>query len=118
MVRTGDPRAAKFLNHALTLHPSHPGLHRLAARMLIADGRRSQGAVEYGLALRGTLAPRNLVAELVAQLPEPSSRPARFPLDAFNREHLLRALDQLQRNDNRRALAGARGSPGRSTIWR
>jgi O-antigen ligase len=99
MLRTGDPRAPKFLNHALTLHPTHPGLHRLAARMLIADGRRPQGAVEYALALRGTLAPRNLVVEIVTMLPEVELAAAAIPPDAINRAQILRSLDELKRDD-------------------
>jgi O-antigen ligase len=99
MLRSGDPRAAKFLNHALTLHPTHPGLHRLAARMLIAGGRRSQGAVEYALALRGTLAPKNLVIEIVTLLPEVELASAAIPIDAVNRDQILRSLDELKRND-------------------
>jgi O-antigen ligase len=99
MVRTGDPRAAKFLNHALRLHPTHPGLHRLTARMLIASGRRSQGAVEYALALRGTLTPKSMVAEIVTLLPEVHLAAAAIPIDATNRGHILRALAGLNRND-------------------
>jgi len=99
MLRSGDPRAPKFLNHALTLHPTHPGLHRLAARMLIADGRRAQGAVEYALALRGTVAPRNLVVEIVTLLPEVELAASAIPTDAVNRAQILRSLDELKRDD-------------------
>ena len=99
LVRSGDPRAAKYLNHALQLHPTHPGLHRLAARMLIASGRRSQGAVEYALALRGTLAPKLLVTEIVTLLPQRDLAASALPLDAVNHAQILRALDGLERND-------------------
>ncbi|HEX7841722.1 MAG TPA: O-antigen ligase family protein, partial [Kofleriaceae bacterium] len=99
MLRTNDPRASKFLNHALTLHPSHPGLHKLAARMLIADGRRAQGAVEYALALRGTLAPRNLMVEIVSTLPDVDLVAGAIPTDAINRPQILRTLDELKRDD-------------------
>jgi hypothetical protein len=99
LVRTGEPRAARFLNHALQLHPTHPGLHRLAARMLIASGRRSQGAVEYSLALRGTLAPKNLVVELVALLPEVELAASAIPIEAVNREQILRSLYEIRRDD-------------------
>lgn len=98
-VRHGDPRAAKFLNHALTLHPTHPGLHRLAARMLIAGGRRSQGAVEYALALRGTLAPKPLIVEILALLPEAELAATAIPIDAINREQVMRSLLELARED-------------------
>jgi hypothetical protein len=99
LLRTGDPRAAKFLNHALTLHPTHPGLHRLAARMLIAGGRRSQGAVEYALALRGTLAPKHLVVEIVTLLPEVDLAAQAIPIDASNHAQILRSLGELKRDD-------------------
>jgi O-antigen ligase len=99
MLRAGDPRAPKFLNHALRLHPTHPGLHQLAARMLIASGRRSQAAVEYALALRGTLAPSHLVAEIVTLLPEAELAAAAIPADAINRAQILRALGEQHRDD-------------------
>jgi O-antigen ligase len=99
MARTGDPRAPKLLNHALRLHPTHPGLHRLAARMLIASGKRSQAAVEYALALHGTIAPAPLITEIVALLPEADLAAAAIPVDAINRTQILRALGQLKRDD-------------------
>jgi O-antigen ligase len=99
LLRTGDPRASKFLNHALVLHPSHPGLHRLAARMLIASGRRSQGAVEYALALRGVLSPKKLIAEIVALLPEVELAAAAIPTDAVNPQQILLELHRVERDD-------------------
>jgi hypothetical protein len=112
MLRTGDPRAGKLLNHALTLHPTHPGLHRLAARMLIAGGRRAQAALEYALALRGTLAPGHLVAEIVTLLPDADLAAAALPVDALDptggaaprlatldRGPILRALSEQHRDD-------------------
>ncbi|HEX3760809.1 MAG TPA: O-antigen ligase family protein, partial [Kofleriaceae bacterium] len=99
LLRTGDPHAGKFLNHALTLHPTHPGLHRLAARMLIASGRRSQAALEYALALRGTLAPAHLVAEVVTLLPEVELAAAAIPPDVPERGPILHALAEQKRDD-------------------
>jgi O-antigen ligase len=85
MLRTNDPRTgSKFLNHALALHPTQPGLHRLAADMLIRSGRRSQAPVEYALALRGTLAPGHLVAEIVTRLPEADLAAAALPVDSLD----------------------------------
>jgi O-antigen ligase len=95
MLRAGDSRAPKFLNHALRLHPTHPGLHQLAARMLVASGRRSQDA----LALRGTLAPSHLVAEIVTVLPDAEVAAAAIPPDAINRAQILRALGEQHRDD-------------------
>jgi tetratricopeptide (TPR) repeat protein len=99
MMRTPDPRAAKFLNHALRLHPTHPGLHRLAARMLLAGDRRSQAAIEYSLALHGMLAPKNLVVEIVTLLPDADLAAAALPPDAVNHGQILRSLAELGRND-------------------
>jgi hypothetical protein len=99
LLRTGDPRAAKFLNHALRLHPTHPGLHRLAARMLVASGRRSQAAVEYSLALRGSLGAKTLISEIVTQLPEVDLAAAAIPVDGNNRSWILRSLKELGRDD-------------------
>ncbi|HEY0192141.1 MAG TPA: hypothetical protein VGC42_13565, partial [Kofleriaceae bacterium] len=98
-LRTGDPSAAKYLNHALQLHPSHPGLHRLAARSLIASGRKSQGAVEYALALHGSLAPKSMVQEIVTLLPDTELAAAAIPVDAANPQQILRSLHELQRDD-------------------
>jgi hypothetical protein len=100
MWRTGDPRAVKLLNHALTLHPTHPGLHRLAANMLIASGRPAQAAVEYALALRGTLAPDHLIAEIVTLLPDADLAAAAIPVDAVERSGpILHALNTQHRDD-------------------
>jgi len=99
MLRSGDPRAAKFLNHALRLHPTHPGLHRLAARMLLASGRRSQAAVEYALALHGMLAPKSLVLEIVTRLPEVELAAQAIPSDAVDRAQIQRSLTDLGRDD-------------------
>jgi O-antigen ligase len=99
MLRTGDPRAGKFLNHALALHPTHPGLHRLAAGALIANGRRQQAAVEYALALRGTLAPGHLVTEIVTRLPDADLAAAAIPVDGIERGPILHALAEQHRDD-------------------
>jgi O-antigen ligase len=99
MWRSGDARAPRFLNQALTLHPTHPGLHRLAARMLIAGGRKPQAALEYALALRGTIAPGNLVIEIVTMLRDADLAALALPVDAINRRQILRSLDQQNRDD-------------------
>jgi hypothetical protein len=99
LLRAGDPRAARFLNHALRLHPTHPGLHRLAARMLVASGRRSQAAVEYALALRGSLGAKTLIAEIITQLPEAELAASAIPIDGDNRQWILRSLQELGRED-------------------
>jgi O-antigen ligase len=99
MLRTGDAQAAKLLNHALRLHPSHPGLHRLAARMLVASGHHSQAALEYRLALRGTRSPKSLIAEIATALPDLDLLATALPTDPANRPQMLRALTELRRDD-------------------
>ncbi|HEX4417959.1 MAG TPA: O-antigen ligase family protein [Kofleriaceae bacterium] len=99
LLRNGDPQAGKFLNHALALHPTHPGLHRLAARTLIAAGLRSQGAVEYALALHGTLAPKTMITEIVTLLPDVELAGSALPVDAANPEQILRSLHELDHDD-------------------
>jgi O-antigen ligase len=99
MARTGDPRAVKLLNHALRLHPTHSGLHRLAARMLIASGRRTQGAVELASAMQGTLAPKRLVSEIVSLLPEVDLAAAAIPTSDIDTAQILRSLTELDRDD-------------------
>ena len=99
MLRTGDPQAGKLLNHALRLHPTHPGLHRLAARLLLGSGRRAQSAVEYADAMRGTLMPRTLILEIVAMLPELELASAAIPADAPNARQIRRTLTEVDRED-------------------
>jgi hypothetical protein len=99
MLRTGDPQASKLLNHALRLHPTHPGLHRLAARLLLASGRRAQSAVEYAHAMHGTLMPRSLILEIVAMLPELDLASAAIPPDAPNQRQIIRTLTEVSRDD-------------------
>jgi hypothetical protein len=68
LARAKDPRAVAMLNHALVLHPTHPGLHHLAARMLYRSGAIDQAVIEYGLAVRegnGLLA---LLTEITTRL--------------------------------------------------
>jgi O-antigen ligase len=99
MLRSGDPQASKLLNHALRLHPTHPGLHRLAARLLLASGRRPQSALEYAAAMRGTLMPRTLILEIVAMLPEVELASAAIPADSPNQRQIRRTLTEIDRED-------------------
>jgi hypothetical protein len=47
-----DAKAMHHVNRALLLHPASWRAHQLAAHLLAALGRRSQAAIEYGLAER------------------------------------------------------------------
>ncbi len=67
--RANDPIAIRLLNHALRLHPTHPGLHRIAARLLLRDGFIAQAGYEYAEAIRDTRNPDVFIAEVVKLFP-------------------------------------------------
>ena len=60
-LRDRDPSAIALLNHALVLHPTHAGLHQLAARMLLSSKYIDQAELEYAAALRHSPDPRPLI---------------------------------------------------------
>lgn len=99
-VQTGDdPRAVRLLNHALRLHPTHPGLHRMAARFLHRTGHDAQAASEYAAALRGTTLPGPLLTEVVATLAKPALIVEAIPLDYRNLDLIARSLTALDQHD-------------------
>lgn len=85
--RQKDPRAIRLLNHAMALHPTHPQLHRMAARMLHAQGFVSQSTIEYAAALRATPNPRQLLTEIVARFP-PEEAATAIPVD-YSQPHVI-----------------------------
>lgn len=99
MLRTDAASTVRYLNHAMTLHPTHPGLHRLVARMLVATNRPSQAAVQYALALDGTTAPGKLLAEVLRALPNVDHAAAALPIDGNSFEPIYRALKDMKRDD-------------------
>jgi O-antigen ligase len=96
--RGNDPRAILLLNHAMLLHPTHPGLHRMAARMLFRDGFVSQATIEYAAALRYTERPAKIIAEIVAMFPRDDAALA-LPLDYSDPDLIARTLAELHRTD-------------------
>lgn len=70
LARVGDPRAIRFLNHAMLLHPTHPGLHHMAARILRGSGYTDQAIIEYAAALRATPDKQRLLDEVLAAFPD------------------------------------------------
>lgn len=97
MGRASDPAAVRLLNHALRLHPTHPGLHWIAARLLVRAGHLSQAESEYAMAARYSLQPRALIGEIAAKLPpEIASRAIPPELDI---ESTVRALRDLKHAD-------------------
>ena len=93
------PAAVAFLNHALTLHPTHLGLHRLAARMFVAAHLYAQAAVEYSLAMSADPAPLELLTEAVKMLPSATDVTRAIPADYPNVDMILRSLHELDRDD-------------------
>jgi predicted Zn-dependent protease len=76
-----DPDAMRFLNRALTLHPTHSGLHLLAARMLFAGDRAGQAQIEYSLAVRYEPHPAPIVAEVLARYRDAGQAAGALPVD-------------------------------------
>jgi tetratricopeptide (TPR) repeat protein len=96
--RTNDPRAIRLLNHALLLHPTHPDLHRKAARMLYRDGFKSQATIEYAAALASTTEPSKLIAEITSKFSAEQAATA-LPLDYPQLEALVRTLVEVGHSD-------------------
>lgn len=99
MARDGNALGIRLLNHALTLHPTHSGLHRLAARLLLRTGRSDQAALEYVLALRGTLDVAPMLREIVTSFPTAESAASAIPVDAHPPKDILQVLQDLKRHD-------------------
>jgi O-antigen ligase len=95
MLRNGDPRAVRVLNHALTLHPTHSGLHLIAARLLFEANRVDQAAIEYGSALRGARDQTTVMRELVTRLPSNLAAHA-LPIDDESLDGTQRILAELR----------------------
>ena len=89
--RSGDASAVSLLNHALRLHPYHPGLHHLAARMLVRAKRFDQAALEYAIVLRSTVKRGPVLTEMLARLPADVFAD-RLPLDGIGTEELAKNL--------------------------
>lgn len=92
LMASDRPEGVRALNHALRLNPLHPGLHHLAARMLVRAKRTTQAAVEYAAVLRTTATPAPIVAEVIARLP-PEDAAAAIPADVPNLTTMIRLLD-------------------------
>lgn len=99
LVRQHEPEGIRLLNHALMLHPTHPALHAIAARLLHRAGRDAQAAVEYAAAIRGRLDPRPTIREAVATLRDPEHAALAIPVDHPNLDLIVRALRQMERPD-------------------
>ncbi|NVB82971.1 MAG: O-antigen ligase family protein, partial [Kofleriaceae bacterium] len=69
MIKAKRPESVRVLNHALRLHPTHPGLHRLAARLLMRSRSTNQAELEYAVALAYSVDMRGLLAEMASTMP-------------------------------------------------
>jgi hypothetical protein len=98
MTSSKDSRSIHLLNHAMRLHPTHPGLHRVAAGLLFRSGHPDQAAIEYATALRSTLAPERLIGEVTSMFP-PNLAATAIPVDLPNPELILNALHEQKHDD-------------------
>ncbi len=98
MMREGDQRAARLLNHAMLLHPTHTGLHRMAGLLLLRSGRVDQAAIEFAAVLRGTLEPRRVLEEILAVFPKELAATA-IPADYPAITTIIIPLQELNRLD-------------------
>ncbi len=98
LARTGDRASVPLLNHALRLHPTHPGLHRIAARFLLRSRNPAQAAIEYAEAIRVGGSPQLLIKEAVAVLPADQALAA-IPVDYPYMEQMVQLLEDLKRRD-------------------
>lgn len=92
LLTQNDARAGGFLRHALRLHPTHSGLHRIAARLLLRGGHPEQAALEYRLALQNTQAPRRLLDEVGKRLTDSKIAVRAIPLEMANPEQVVKFL--------------------------
>jgi hypothetical protein len=97
-LKADDKRAISLLNHAMRLHPTHSGLHLLAARLLLRGKRLDQATIEYSAAIRGTQNPKPLLAEIVRELP-PNLAAVAIPIDYPLIDAVLLMLGELNRRD-------------------
>jgi hypothetical protein len=65
----------------MRLHPTHPGLHHLAADMLYRARRPEQAAIEYAIAVQASPRRTDIIEEILRRLPPaivPRSLPTSF----------------------------------------
>ena len=118
-----DPRAVAVLGRALTLYPRHPGLHLLAAHLLLASPHPDQALVEYRLALEnasGEVSVPAILSEVTQRFPHPEDAVQALPLDPDQMHGLVTILGG--RHQNALALVYARRVaelyPDRLETWR
>jgi len=98
LATNGDTQGIRLLNHALRLHPTHSGLHRMAGTMLLQSGHVDQAAFEYAAALRATKAPQELLEEILKRFPKDKVANA-IPTDFANLDVVIKTLRELERSE-------------------
>jgi hypothetical protein len=88
LARAGDPAAMRWLNLAVTLNPSHPTPHLVAAELLARYGKKSQSILEYRTAILNTIDPMPIWKRVLARWPAVDDLIAATPEDS----HKLYAL--------------------------
>lgn len=96
--QTSRERVA-FLNHAMRLHPTHPGLHRAAAVWLAESGRKAQSAFEFRQALLGSGEPEMLLGDIVKYFPRPEDAALAIPETHPMWHRIVIELGDIKRND-------------------
>jgi O-antigen ligase len=94
LIAARDRRAGDFLQHAMLLHPTHAGLHRIAARVLVATGHLNQASIEYSLALRNSQRPRRLLDEVATRLVDTEIAVQAIPLDLSTPAEIVSLLSK------------------------
>jgi hypothetical protein len=97
LAKSRESQAVLVLNHALRLHPTHPSLHWIAARLLVQDQLLAQAESEYALAMK--YLPKNvpLLVEVARVLPP--ERVARVLPVTLPIENTVRHFRSLEKND-------------------
>ena len=98
MLRAHDGDAIRMLNHAMRLHPTQPGLHHLAARLLYQLGHVEQAGAEYGLALRATPDLAAMLGEIASSF-SPAQAAAAIPTELPSPDAVVAILEGYGRAD-------------------
>ncbi len=96
-LRSSDPKGVKLLNHALRLHPTHPALHGIAARLLVRAKLPGQAEIEYAAMIRGMRDPELAILEVVSAL-QPTEAANAIPGE-LDIDTTIRTLERAHRFD-------------------
>jgi O-antigen ligase len=99
LTRNHDDHAIQVLNHALQLHPTHPGLHLFAAELLRQSGNLEQATIEYQSAIRSSPDASKVIGMILERMPTPQLIAASIPADDSRYDDILRILEEQKRAD-------------------